>query len=201
VWLTPDQLLLKDGRGRWEPVRYGDIEAVRVEGRWLVVERRGGKPACTRIRIVRRARSGATRGEIEHLLAQVDDARRRARGESAQHPSLGAAAALARQENEPARSWLERVEATARQLTDAYRGAPVSTADLWAALQNHDADPSVRAASARVLVRVAPAEAPARVASVLAAVRDDVAREKMRIAAEPDLEQACDELERLEADR
>jgi hypothetical protein len=201
VWLTPEDVVLQGGRGGWEHVRYADIASARVEDGWLVLERRDSKPVCTRVTLVRHARHGATRVEIAHILAQIEDAGRRARGEFVPEPAIGGAATLARQENEPARSWLERVEATARQLSGSYRGAALSAAELWAALENHDADPSVRAASARVLVRVAPPEALARVESVLAAVRDDLVRAKMRVAVEPDLEHACDELEQLEVRR
>src|SRR5262249_44890979 len=146
---------------------------------------------------VRHARRGITRAEIAHVLAQIDAASRRARGEIVPEPGIGAAATLARQPDEPARSWLERVEATARQMSarESYRGAPMSEADLWAALEDHDADPTIRAASARVLARVATEEAIPRIESVFGAVRDTVAEKKMRLAIEPDLEHASFELE------
>jgi hypothetical protein len=201
VWLTPQEVFLQDGRGVWERVPFSEIASARLEDGWLVLEREGKKPACTRMREVRHARRGMTRAEAAHLMAQIEAAVRRARGEV--HPEPGtsaAAAALGRGDGEAARAWLERLEATARQVTTraSYRGAPMSEHELWAALENHDADADVRAAAARVLTRVVPPEAHSRIESVLLAMRDGLAKKKMRVAVEPDLERACSELERLE---
>jgi hypothetical protein len=203
VWLAPEEVHLQDGRGRWERVRYADIESACIEGEWLVLRKRGEKPACTRVTKVRHARRGMTRLEMNHVLAQIDAAARRAHGEIVPEPGIGGAAALARGPSEPARAWLERVEATAHQLSTqtSYRGAAMSEEDLWAALENHDADPTVRAASARVLRRVASAPALVRIESALGSIRDEIDEKRMRVAIEPDLEWACATLEQLDGVR
>jgi hypothetical protein len=102
---------------------------------------------------------------------------------------------------ERARSWLDRLDATAQMMSQSpgYRGAGFEEADLWATLADHDAPPDVRAAAARVLARVAPAEAEKKIEEVLAAVREEPTRRRIRIAIDADVELASRELEELEA--
>ncbi len=200
IWLTPEDVRVQNGKGEWERIPYANIESAEVNSGWLVIERRDESPFFAAAREVKHTRWGMSHIEIAHVLAQIDAAARRARGEAQPEPGIGAAAPLARQDGERARAWLERLEATARQVKDgpSYRGATIAEAELWAALENHDADPDVRAASARVLSRVAPASALARIDAVVATVRDEGAKRRIRVALDPDLERATQELEEME---
>jgi hypothetical protein len=73
----------------------------------------------------------------------------------------------------------------------------VDRTELWEALEDPDAPPAVRAASARLLARIAPEEAPRRIADALAVERDGATRARIRIALEEDVETAARGLERL----
>lgn len=138
--------------------------------------------------------------EKAHIAAQIETAARRARGEGPPPPALPPLQAVLSTRGEPAREWLQRVDATAASLgaPDAYRRADVHETDLWDTLENPDAPPSLRAASARVLARLRRDEAGPRIARVLEIERDDRTRARIRIALEDDVEQATLELERLD---
>jgi hypothetical protein len=117
-------------------------------------------------------------------------------------PVLPVAVARLAPEGETQRAWLQRLDATAATVgTGAYRSQGLDPNDLWRALENPDAPAAVRAASARLLARVAPDEIKTRVALVLAADRDKYARTCIRIALEDDVETAALELERAAAQR
>jgi hypothetical protein len=201
LWLTPADIRVRSSRGELEIVPYSEIRAARVVDDWLVLERDRKPKVHARFHLVRHARLGLSAAETAHVLAQIEAATRRTQGESVPVPETFAARGLARQEGERARAWLERLEVTARQVSGglSYRGAAITEDDLWAALENHDADPEVRAASARVLSAVAAPVAMARIESIFASVRDDLALKKMRVAVEPDLERASSELDELDA--
>jgi hypothetical protein len=108
-------------------------------------------------------------------------------------------APLARADTESHVSWLQRLDAMAASLgrSEGYRGAGVDRVDLWEALEDPDALASVRAASARLLARIAPDEARTRIADTLAVERDGETRARIRVALEDDVEIAARGLDRL----
>ncbi|HEU4410029.1 MAG TPA: hypothetical protein VFS43_32540 [Polyangiaceae bacterium] len=101
-------------------------------------------------------------------------------------------------QGDPVNAWLERLDAAAQAMRSGsiYRGAAMSGRELRDTLDNHDADPALRAAAARVLVRVAPHEARSRVEAALATLRDASDRRR-RLLAEAD-EASLEALEALE---
>jgi hypothetical protein len=201
VWLTEDDVRLEEGRGGWTSVPYASISGVAVEDGWLVLSRGLSRNATTKIERVRHGRRGLSPAELDFLVEGLRGAARRARGESRGVPDATAAAPLARAAGEPARAWLARLETTALQLSrgSTYRDLAFAESDLWAALEDHDADPALRAACARVLSRVTKPSALVRIDAVVAAVRDDEAKTRIRVALEPDLDRAVADLEELDA--
>jgi hypothetical protein len=170
---------------------YADVTGARVdEGGVLLVTRSG-------FTMIPMAKSLPE--EREHLAAQVLSAAARARGEGAPPPSLPAALARLAPHAETERAWLRRVDAAAASIgsADAYRSVDLNPRELWSALENPDAPTRVRAAAARVLARVAPDYASARIRQVLASDRSAHARSCIRVALEEDIETAAQELEDL----
>ncbi len=200
VWLTEEDVRLEDGRGGWTAVPYPSITGVAAKDGWLVLSRAVSREITTKVESVRHGRRGLSKAELDFLVAAIDGAARRARGVQPAGHDVAAAAPLARATGEPARAWLARLETTAMQLArgSTYRDLAFAEADLWAALEDHDAEPELRAACARVLSRVAKASELARIDAVVATVRDDDARTRIRVALEPDLDRAAHQLEELE---
>ncbi len=99
---------------------------------------------------------------------------------------------------EPGRSWFARIDAFARSFTSGYRGASFDADDLWATLENHDAPADLRVAAARFLVRVSATARP-RVDAILARVRDNDARDKLRAAMREDIDDAGEAIDRISA--
>jgi hypothetical protein len=139
-------------------------------------------------------REAASAEEREHMAAQIVSATQRAHGAGAVAPAVSERVAAFAKGGLRARAWLDRLDATAAALSAGvgYRGAGFEEADLWEALENHDAPADIRAAAARVLVRVAPDAAKPRVENVLLRVRDDDARTCITAAVEDDAEEIDD---------
>jgi len=142
--------------------------------------------------------TGPTADELVQATALGQSAEQRARAAPAGATPAGVAP-LARGETEDSVGWLQRLDAMAASLgkSDGYRGGGVDRTELWEALEDPDAPPAVRAASARLLARIAPEEAPRRIADALAVERDGATRARIRIALEEDVETAARGLERL----
>ncbi|HEX4353781.1 MAG TPA: hypothetical protein VHZ95_12720, partial [Polyangiales bacterium] len=95
--------------------------------------------------------------------------------------------------------WLARVDALAATQTAAgYRGAHFSQEDLWGAVENHETAADVRAAAARLLMRISPEKSHDRVAATLRSIHDDTERAHLRAALDSDLEVAAREIEALD---
>jgi hypothetical protein len=139
--------------------------------------------------------------ERDHVVALVRSAVQRARGLGPAPPGDPACAEVLAPRGEAHRAWLERIDGVAAQIAGgaAYRGTPLDKGELWDALEDPDSPPRVRAAAARVLARVAPAEARVRIAQVLDGEHDDRARAHIRVALEEDVAEAARQLERLDA--
>lgn len=138
--------------------------------------------------------------EREHLAAQIRSAALRARGEGPLAPGIPTSVSVLEPRGEDPRAWIERVDATAASLQqrDGYRIAGVEPRELWETLESPDAPPALRAASARILARVAPEQAAPRIALVLSQEHDPAARDRILGALEEDVELAAQALERLD---
>jgi hypothetical protein len=147
-----------------------------------------------------RTHRGLSPDEREQVVAQVRCAAERARGAGDPPPTIAPRIAdLARGDDEP-RAWIARVDATAAQIAShrGYRGAGFEPAELWTTLEDPDAPSDVRAAAARILARVSPDETPARVERVLATVRDEPTRKRIRVALDDDVDALADALASLD---
>jgi hypothetical protein len=123
---------------------------------------------------------GASRGELEHFVAQIRAASERAHGKFLLKSSPQTLAQqLARGEKELVGDWHARLDTLG--IGGGYRGTTVEPQELWTLFEDPDALPDVRVAAARVLRRIARDEIRVRVADVLATVRDETTR--ARIAA------------------
>jgi hypothetical protein len=134
--------------------------------------------------------------ERAHLVAQLQSAARRARGEGPQPTGVPASVAVLAPRGKPDREWLERLDATAAALSSpsaghAYRRPDLDADDLTRALASPDAPAPIRAAAARVLARIAPEEATVQIARALEHERDEDTRALLRIAVEEDVETAA----------
>jgi hypothetical protein len=129
--------------------------------------------------------------ELATLHAQIVSAMSRARGLGAVEPSVAPSVAELGDDQAGLSAWLGKIDSMAARLASAggYRGAPLSEAELWAALENHDAEPEVRAAAARVLVQSRPSSRP-RIAAVAASARDHRTERRIRFALLSDPEDA-----------
>jgi hypothetical protein len=147
------------------------------------------------------ALDGGSDADVAAFAAQLRTAARRARGDRAPEPSVSPAVETLRRQGESVKAWLERLDATAQAMRagSIYRGAAVSAHELREALDNHDADPELRAAAARVLLRVDPGEARPHVDAAVATLRDADARRRLRLVADEVDEADGEALEALEA--
>jgi hypothetical protein len=140
--------------------------------------------------------TGPTADELVQAMALAQSAEGRAAPAGATPTGM---APLACGETEDSVGWLQRLDAMAASLveSDGYRGGGVDRTELWETLEDPDAPPAVRAASARLLARIAPEEAPRRISDALAVERDGATRARIRIALEEDVQTAARGLERL----
>jgi hypothetical protein len=181
------------GRRGTRFLAYPDLVEARADGDRLRLETRSGAVVVPA--------QGMTQAERDHVVAQLTSALQRARGQGLPAPDVPASLASLGRRNEATCAWLERVDAAAASFGSGgatYRTAGIDLRDLWSALESPDAPAPVRAAAARVLARVVPDEAGARVGRVLAGERDAATRARIRVALEEDVTTAARELDRLD---
>lgn len=190
VALAAREVTVYDRTGRPTPLPYADIVRITGAKDGLLLEKRSGG-----LIVPTRALNAEERRQLQ---AQIESAMQRAAGDAEQPPALDASLAILAPRDESKRAWLERLDASATSLTtrDAYRRADLATNYLWDALENPDVTKTLRAAAARVLLRVAPAEAK-RIARALYNERDDHARAYIGAALEEDTEAAASRLDGL----
>ena len=197
--LRADGVHLSTGGQHFIP--YSDIVNVRSDSQGITFRLEPNHETWTvPVRTVRWAALGITESERDHVVAHIASAAQRAHGAGPQRPEAGTRIdVLARGKDAPA-AWLARVDSAAATLDErgGYRGSSLDPIDLWTVLEDPDASVDLRAAAARVLVRVSPETAGKRVGEVLAAVRDDAVANRIRIALEPNISAAAEELENLE---
>jgi hypothetical protein len=136
------------------------------------------------------------------LMAQVRSAAYRARGYGPQKDDVTGRIDQLRRSGESPRDWLARLDMAGRMLGagPGYRGHSLDTEDLWAVLEDPDADGELRAAAARVLRHAPLPNARQRIDAALATVRDEATVKRLRIAIDDDLEGATQELAVLDAE-
>ncbi|MBX3187554.1 MAG: hypothetical protein KF819_11090 [Labilithrix sp.] len=138
----------------------------------------------------------------EALVEQIMSASARARGlGTAKNDVTGRLDSLRRTGESP-REWLARLDMAGRMLGSAasgYRGHTLDAEDLWAILEDPEAEADLRAAAARILRHSPQTEARARIDAAVAAVRDETTNRKLRIAVRDDVDGASEELAVLDA--
>jgi hypothetical protein len=174
-------------------IPYAEVTRVETMQRALAIETGRGRQVI--------AMPAALDRELAHLAAQIQSARHRCLGYGRPPPSVSGGLSALVPRGESTRAWLDRIDATASALGPAatYRRAGVEVGELWEALESADAPAGIRAAAARILARVAPVEAKARIAGALAIERHPDTRERIRLALEQDASLAASELEALDA--
>lgn len=147
------------------------------------------------------ARGGLSAADSKVLAAQIMAAAQRARGLGPQKDDVTGRLDVLRRNGENPRDWLVRLDMAGQMLSagQGYRGNTLDAQDLWAILEDPEAEPDLRAAAARVLRHAPTPDARVRIDAAVAAVRDDATNRRLRIAIRDDLEGATEELAFLEA--
>jgi hypothetical protein len=196
VELEPRGVILREPR--WE-IPYGAIVDVRVTEYGILIMT---DPRFNSQLIHVRVNGHMTADELAHCVAQIVAATRRARGLGPREPLVSAEIEDLARGADDARAWLLRLDATAQQMTigAGYRGSAVDHDELWAALENHEADEHVRAAAARVLARTEK-ESRKRIQTIAESTRDKITERRIRVVLEPDIDEASRELDELDQRR
>jgi hypothetical protein len=136
------------------------------------------------------------------LIAQIRTAAERARGLGPQKNDPTGRLDVLRRKGENVRDWLVRLDMAGQTLASGsgYRGNTLEPEDLWAILEDPEAEPELRAAAARILKHSSLPESRVRIDAAVAAVRDDRVNRKLRIAIDDDLDAATRDLAILEAE-
>lgn len=141
--------------------------------------------------------------EARALVEQIMSAAARARGLGMSKADVMERIEPLRRNGEAPRDWFARLDMQGRMLetsSGAYRGNALAPEDLWAVLEDPEADAELRAAAARVLRHSPKPEARVRIDAALAAVRDDSTTRRLRIALRDDVDDMQYELLVLEAE-
>jgi hypothetical protein len=136
------------------------------------------------------------------LIKQIMSASERARGLGTSKNDVTGRVDVLRRNGETPRDWLARLDMAGRMLeasTAGYRGHTLDTEDLWAVLEDPEAEAELRAAAARVLRHSQKPETRTRIDAAVAAVRDDATNKRLRIAIRDDVDNASQELAMLDA--
>ena len=136
------------------------------------------------------------------LIKQIMSASARARGLGTSKNDVTGRVDVLRRNGEPPRDWLARLDMAGRMLeasTAGYRGHTLDTEDLWAVLEDPEAEADLRAAAARVLRHSQKPETRTRIDAAVAAVRDESTNRRLRIAIRDDVDNASQELAMLDA--
>ena len=199
LWFNDFGIFHGDSK-RTHHIAYDEVTAVAAHKRTLRITRTNGSVEAIPIRRARHSLNGLSQLEVDHIVAQIKDAIRRAHGEVQQDEAAPAGIEmLARSSADEPRAWLDRLDATAGNMGGGYRSVNLTKEALVSALQDPDAAPDVRVGAVRVLSRIAKDEARTRVAEITEAVRDQSLRQRMRIVLDDDPDEAASELALLDA--
>lgn len=136
------------------------------------------------------------------LIKQIMTASARARGHGPSKNDVTGRVDVLRRNGETPRDWLARLDMAGRMLESSaagYRGHTLDTEDLWAVLEDPEAEAELRAAAARVLRHSQKPDTRTRIDAAVAAVRDDATNQRLRIAIRDDVDNASQELAMLDA--
>lgn len=193
---------VRDVSGGWVPRRvpFDAIRSVAAKGASLVLD---CAPPHGHVELAMARPDGMIGIDDEeraHIVAQIQAASERVRQPSQHEEKASRLEFLRRGEHESWQVWLARLDALAQSLKGAhnYRALALDEADLWSALETPEVEPELRTAAARVLARAEEPETRQRIETTLAAERDPAALKQIRVALEPDAEEAVRELEHLE---
>lgn len=200
IVMTAEGLRLFTTRG-WFTVPYGNVLDIEDHERALVfrVPPPYGSVSVETHRAW--AEGGLSAEERQAVIDQIRTAALRARGFGRHKEDVTGRIDVLRRNGESPRDWLVRLDMAGQMLATApgYRGNTLDTADLWAILEDPDADAELRAAAARVLRHRNEPETRVRIDAALAAVRDELTDRRLRIAVRDDLDEASVELAALDA--
>jgi hypothetical protein len=200
VVMTAEGLRLRTALG-WFALPYEMVHAVTDHGRGLAF---AVPPPYGQVGVECSgpAFGGLTKDDREIMIHQIEAAGQRARGLGPQKNDATARVDLLRRNGATARDWLTRLDMQGQMLssTAGYRGNTLDTEDLWAILEDPEAEAELRTAAARVLSHSTHADARPRIAAAVAAVREDGTNKRLRIAVQEDVERASNELSTLEAE-
>lgn len=145
---------------------------------------------------------GLSEDERRVAMAQMTAASLRARGMGPHKNDVTGRVDVLRRKGESPRDWLVRLDMAGQTLAAGagYRGNTLDAEDLWAILEDPEAEPELRAAAARVLRHVRAPETRVRIDAAVAAIRDERTNRRLRIAVSDDLDDASQSLAFLEAE-
>jgi hypothetical protein len=197
IFFDAEQVRVPDGPG-WRDIAYREIARVVRLPYNLTLVLHTGETIVVPFATTRWTLEGMTSEEADHVAAQLECAARRAEvgwTNDDDEDALSRLSAL-RQGRLLARDWITRLDTCAQMMRrgGGYRGPAFEEHDLFSVVESPDADPELRGAAARILLRVAP-HARTRVDAAVASMRDEGEIERVRILLEPDAEKASDELD------
>jgi hypothetical protein len=148
------------------------------------------------------AYGGLSADDKQVIIKQIEAAGQRARGLGPHKNDASARVDILRRNGLTPRDWLMRLDMQGQMLSEGsgYRGNTLDAEDLWAILEDPEAEPELRTAAARVLKHSTHVEARPRIDAAVAAVREDGTNKRLRIAVKDDVEAASQELATLEAE-
>lgn len=199
VVMAWDGLKLKSIRG-WFALPYGMLMQLEDHSRGLIFHLPPPHPPVG----VEKSTSligGLSESDRQMLIAQITSAAQRARGLGPQKDDVRGRVDQLRRNGESPRDWLTRLDMAGQMLASGsgYRGNTLDTEDLWALLEDPEAEPELRAAAARVLRHSTQPDTRVRIEAAVAAVRDETTNKRLRIAVRDDLDGASQELAFLDA--
>lgn len=199
VVMAWDGLKLKSVRG-WFALPYNMLANVDDQARGFVFQL---PPPHPPVGVERSSplMGGLSEADRRVLTAQIGSAAQRARGLGPHKDDVRGRVDQLRRNGESPRDWLVRLDMAGQMLSSGsgYRGNTLDLEDLWAILEDPEAEPDLRAAAARVLRHSPKPETKVRIDAAVAAVRDDRTNQRLRIAIRDDLDGASQELAYLDA--
>ena len=199
IIMAPEGLRLRTPRG-WFALPYDAVQHLFLHDRGFVF---AIPPPYGQISVEKSSTlvGGLGTRDREILLAQVNAATARAHGLGPRKVDVTGRLDVLRRNGASVRDWLVRLDMQGQMLQTApgYRGNTLDAEDLWAILEDPEAESELRAAAARILRHVPQPEARARIDAAVAAVRDESTNKRLRIAIEDDVDHASNELAHLEA--
>jgi hypothetical protein len=180
-------------------IGWNDISAVNHASDHVALSHAQGHPPFVIPMVLTRwLRRGMTLADQEAFLAVVQAGARRARGEGPRKEEVATRVELLQRGASKSRDWLARLDVEAQQLVaGGYRGSVMDKEDLYRVLGDPDAEVELRAAAARILLRVEPEAARVRVDRAIATSRDPKDEARIRLATDADVERAGEALDHL----